>query len=106
MKFNEVFLSRMKSILKEDFNDFKESLNNPSVKSVYVNEYKISVKRFKEIVDFSIEQIPYERAGFYVDSEKKGRHPLHHAGAFYMQEPSAMFTINSIQFKGNEKVSW
>ena len=46
----------------------------------------------------------YEQNGFYVDAEKKGRHPLHHAGAFYMQEPSAMFTINSIKFKGDENV--
>ena len=104
MKLNNVFLNRMKSILKEDFNDFEKSLNEPSVKSVYVNENKISVDKFRQTVDFSIEQIPYENAGFYVDNEKRGRHPLHHAGAFYMQEPSAMFTVNSIKFKGDEKV--
>ena len=73
-------------------------------KSIYINQNKISLDCFKQIVDFSIEQIPYEKAGFYVDNEKKGRHPLHHAGAFYMQEPSAMFTVNSIEFNGDEKV--
>ena len=94
----------MKVILGDEFKDFNESLNKPIVKSIYVNENKIKVEDFKKIADFSIEQVPYEKAGFYVDNEKRGRHPLHHAGAFYMQEPSAMFTVNSIKFKGDEKV--
>ena len=94
----------MKDILGDDFDNFIESLNQPNVKSILVNENKISVEQFKKIVDFSIEQIKYEKAGFYVDNEKKGRHPLHHAGAFYMQEPSAMFTVNAYNFKGDEIV--
>lgn len=104
MELNNEFLNRMKILLGENFDRFKQSLNEPLVKAVYVNEHKISVEKFKEIVDFDISQIPYERAGFYVDEEKKGRHSLHHAGAFYMQEPSAMFTVNSISFEGNEWV--
>jgi len=104
MEMNEVFLNRMKLILAEEFDAFVESLNNPIEKSVYVNENKISVDEFKNIVDFNMEQIPYEKAGFYVDGDKKGRHALHHAGAFYMQEPSAMFTVNAYNFKGNETV--
>ena len=103
-KFNEVFLNRMKILLKDEYEDFFNSLQKESVKSIYVNQNKISLEKFKEIVDFDIEQIPYEKAGFYVDNEKKGRHVLHHAGAFYMQEPSAMFTVNALNFKGDEYV--
>ena len=98
------FFNKMQKILGEEFEDFRESLTKPSQKSLYVNENKIPVEKFKEIVDFNIEQIPYEKAGFYIDDEKRGRHPLHHAGAFYLQEPSAMFTVNSYNFNGNEKV--
>ncbi len=104
MKLNDVFLNRMKDILGEEYEDFYASLDKPIQKSLYVNQNKISVEEFKKIVDFNIEQIPYDNAGFYVDNEKKGRHPLHHAGAFYMQEPSAMFTVNSIKFRGDERV--
>ena len=104
MKISDVFLERMKAILGEDFDDFLESLNNPIQKSIYVNQNKISIGDLKKVVDFSLDQIPYEEAGFYVDNEKRGRHPLHHAGAFYMQEPSAMFTVNSIKFNGDETV--
>jgi len=98
------FLNRMKDLLGEDFDAFDKSLSEPSQKSLYINENKISVEKFKEIIDFNIEQIPYEKAGFYIDEEKRGRHPLHHAGAFYLQEPSAMFTVNAYNFKGDEKV--
>lgn len=104
MKINEVFLERMKALLGKNYDAFVKSLDEPIVKAIYVNENKISVEDFKKIVDFSLEPIPYEQAGFYVDDEKKGRHPLHHAGAFYLQEPSAMFTVNAIKFNGDEKV--
>lgn len=103
-QLNEVFLSRMKSILKEDFDDFITSLNQPQIKSIYVNENKIELNKFVEKIDFKIEQIPYEKYGFYVEEGVKGRHALHHAGAFYFQEPSAMFTVNAYDFRGDEKV--
>jgi len=98
------FLNKMRQLLGEEFEDFNKSLSLPSQKSLYVNESKISIEKFKDIVDFSIEPIWYEKAGFYIDDTKRGRHPLHHAGAFYLQEPSAMFTVNAYKFKGNEKV--
>ena len=103
-ELNQVFLDRMRDILGEEYDDFISSLSDPSVKSIYVNENKISVDRFKDIVDFSISPILYERSGFYIDDIKLGRHPLHHAGAFYIQEPSAMFTINAHSFRGDEIV--
>ncbi len=98
------FLARMKSLLGEEYTEFYNSLQKDPQKAIFVNSNKISVEKFKNIVDFDISSVPYEPCGFYVDNEKKGRHILHHAGAFYIQEPSAMFTINSIKFKGDEKV--
>ena len=104
LNLNKDFLNRMKQLLGEEYPNFYESLNNPLQKAIYVNQNKIDVESFREVVDFSISKIPYEDAGFYVDNEKRGRHALHHAGAFYMQEPSAMFTVNAFKFKGDEKV--
>lgn len=104
LNLDDNFLSRMKLILGEEFDSFYKSLNEDLVKSIYVNQVKMNLETFKNVVDFSINQIKYEKAGFYVDNEKKGRHALHHAGAFYLQEPSAMFTVNAYNFKGDEKV--
>ena len=104
IKLNEAFLRRMKEILKEDYDDFLESLNENEQKGIYVNNYKISTERFKKIVDFPVCPIDYEKSGFYIDNSKKGRHPLHHVGAFYIQDPSAMFTVNAHNFRGDETV--
>lgn len=98
------FLSRMERILGDRYADFLASLDQPLEKAIYVNQNKISVEDFCKICDFSLEKIPYETAGFYVDGEKRGRHPLHHAGAFYIQEPNAMFTVNAHKFRGDELV--
>lgn len=104
IELNKVFLDRMKGLLGNDFESFVASLSLPQVKSILVNQNKISIENFQNIADFPIEQIPYEHAGFYVDETLTGRHALHHAGAMYFQEPSAMFTVNAIKFNGNEKV--
>lgn len=94
----------MRGILGEEFNQFLHALNEPEQKGILVNTNKIQVERFKDIIDFEVSAIPYERAGFCVDNIKLGHHPLHHAGAFYVQDPSAMFTVNSFKFNGNERV--
>lgn len=104
MSMNQIFLNRMKELLGEEYEDFLASLEQPQQKAIFINSCKINTKEFVNIADFSIEQIPYEKSGFYVDNEKRGRHPLHHAGAMYFQEPSAMFTVNAIKFNGDEKV--
>ncbi len=104
MNVNPIFLENMKRLLGAEYENFINSLKYPIEKSIFVNQQKISIERFKQIVDFNVEQIQYVSAGFYVDNEKRGRHPLHHAGAFYLQEPSAMFTVNAHQFRGDEKV--
>ena len=98
------FLSRMERILGDKYAQFLASLDRPLEKAIYVNENKISVDEFSKVCDFSLEPIAYEKAGFYVDGEKRGRHPLHHAGAFYIQEPNAMFTVNAHNFNGDEIV--
>lgn len=104
MEINERFLQRMKNMLGKEYNDFYNSLLDCGEKAIFVNENKISVEDFLKIADFPIEKIPYEKCGFYIGNQKLGRHPLHHAGAFYIQEPSAMFTVNAFKFNGDEKV--
>lgn len=104
LNLHEDFLSRMKALLGNDYDAFYKSLQQDEQKAIYVNTNKTTLENFKNVVDFSITNIPYEENGFYVDNEKRGRHALHHAGAFYIQEPSAMFTVNSYKFRGDEKV--
>ena len=101
------FLERMKRILsatKDSYDEFLQSLNKTEQKGIYVNTNKIDLQNFIKLADFNLERILYEKNGFYIDNIKLGHHPLHHAGAFYVQDPSAMFTVNAHKFNGDEKV--
>ncbi|MBO6134110.1 MAG: RsmF rRNA methyltransferase first C-terminal domain-containing protein [Lachnospiraceae bacterium] len=54
---------------------------------------------------FSLESVPWCPDGYYyLDSEKPGRHPFHEAGAYYIQEPSAMAPVEALELKGALRV--
>ncbi|MBQ9965393.1 MAG: methyltransferase domain-containing protein [Clostridia bacterium] len=84
------FEDRMKSLLGEEFEAYFSELQNPPVRAFRVNTDKISLEEFERINIFSGEKIPYVENGYYLDYEKIGNHPYHHAGLIYMQEPAAM----------------
>lgn len=84
------FENRMKNLLGDEFEDYKNSLEEEPVKSFRVNTDKISLEDFNKINIFNTEKIPYSPTGFYFNFDKIGNHPYHHAGMIYVQEPGAM----------------
>ena len=91
------FVTRMKQLLsEEEFRLYEESYQQNAVRAFRVNTEKISVKDFAEIDPFSSEQVPYVETGFYLDYDKVGNHPFHHAGMIYVQDPGAMATAECL----------
>lgn len=86
----EQFTDRIKLLLGDEFNEYEQALNMPPVKAFRVNTQKISVADFEKINIFGSEKIPYVNNGYYLEYEKVGNHPFHHAGLIYVQEPAAM----------------
>ena len=86
----EQFTDRMKLLLGDEFNEYEQALNMPPVKAFRVNTQKISVADFEKINIFGSEKIPYVNNGYYLEYEKVGNHPFHHAGLIYVHEPAAM----------------
>lgn len=82
--------NRMKKLLGEEFNAYKNELENPPVKAFRVNTDKTSLDEFEKLNIFSKTKIPYVENGFYLEYDKIGNHPYHHAGLIYVQEPGAM----------------
>ena len=95
---NELFLARMKEYLNDEFDEFLVSYSNENVRAFTLNNNLISNAEFESIIDLNIKKIPYVHNGYYLlDKDVKlGFHPLHHAGAFYMQDPSAMCVVESV----------
>ena len=87
------FAERMQDMLGEDFEAFCASYQKPSHPSLRVNTLKISPDGLKEIASFVGDVIPWQEKGFYYPADgdvRPGKHPLHEAGAYYIQEASAM----------------
>ena len=81
----------MKRLLgEEEFRLYEESFRQNAVRAFRVNTQKIPVTEFSEIAPFSSEPIPYVETGFYLNYDKVGNHPFHHAGMIYVQDPGAM----------------
>lgn len=86
----KAFTERMARDLGDEAAAFFNCFSLPPVRGIRVNTLKISVARFREISPFDLSPVPWEPNGFYVSEEKPGKTVLHAAGAYYVQEPSAM----------------
>jgi len=100
----EKFIARMKKLEGFDFDAYMTALKEAPVKGFRVNTDKISPGEFEKINVFGKEKIPYVENGFYLDYEKAGNHPYHHAGMIYIQEPGAMAPAECIDIEPNWKI--
>lgn len=98
------YLERMKNLLGDEFDDYINSLNEPPVRAFRVNTDKISMNDFNKINIFSSSEIPYVENGYYLEYDKIGNHPYHHAGMIYVQEPGAMAPVECIDINPNWKI--
>lgn len=92
----EEFLSRMKTLLGKDYPAFLASRADPPARGLHVNLHKITAPDFVFAAGFPVFPLPGIREGFSFDYGRIGNHPLHHAGAVYVQEPSAMMPLSAI----------
>ena len=119
-EFPQDYINRMKKQMGEEYDSFIKSYELPYVKSLRVNLLKISPKDCvsllgkKQVSDCDLNKfgVPWESAGVYYceeDEEKAcglatdsllvnspGKSPLHEAGAYYIQEASAMLPVTML----------
>ena len=84
------FLNRMRNILGPGFDGFLASYEKPLRGALRVNTLKAApglTGRYFSAED----KVPWAENGYYYDEDlRPGKSPLHEAGAYYIQEPSAM----------------
>ena len=105
-KLPERFLSDMKEILKDEYDEFIKTYDDKKTTGLRVNTLKISKNDLDKLDLFKLEQIPWVDEGFYYDEDidRPGKNPLHEAGAYYLQEPSAMSVVPKLDVKEGEKI--
>lgn len=103
----EIFLNRMKSLLGDDFDEFLKFYNSDKTfRGIRVNTLKCTADKLKELIGFELKNTPFCKDGFYLPDgvSSIGNNPLHHAGAFYVQEPSATSAVEMLGVKEGDKV--
>lgn len=101
----EQFLEEMRQLLtKEEYEKLLHSFYEKPKKSIRLQQRKITPKELEALKPFALKKIEPLEASYYVTEEKLGNHPYHHAGLFYMQEPSAMLPPIISPIKPNFKI--
>lgn len=104
IKLPSEFTDRMKLQLGGGYEEFINSYNLPPRRAIRVNTLKISVENFMKISPFALAPVPWEPCGFFVEGEGLGKTVLHAAGAYYVQEPSAMSAVPALEVQPGERV--
>ncbi|MGL5348622.1 MAG: RsmF rRNA methyltransferase first C-terminal domain-containing protein [Peptostreptococcaceae bacterium] len=105
-KLPKEFLDEMKDMLKEEYDDFIESYKQPKTTGLRVNTLKITKENFLNLGLYGLQSIPWAEEGFYYNEsiDRPGKSPLHEAGAYYLQEPSAMSVVPHVDIKEYDRV--
>ena len=100
-------MEELRECLKKVLNDKEidkliESFSYPSFSSLRINTLKIDVNNFDKLFDFK--KHPFVEEGRIYDKEKNamGKNALHNAGAYYIQEPSAMMVVDLLDIKEDD----
>ena len=99
------FLDRMAALLgPEEFSAFAASFDAPRFGGLRWNPLKASPDRAAEL-GLALTPVPWEPYGYTYDpGPRPGLHPWHEAGAYYLQEPSAMAPARLLDPQPGERV--
>ena len=99
------FETRMRRLLGERYTAFTEHWAAPlTTRGVRVNTLKCTADTL-QASGLALQPTPFCADGFVTDTVfRAGTDPLHHAGAYYMQEPSAMSAVTLLSPQAGERV--
>lgn len=106
MNLPQDFLVEMKDLLKDDFEKYLELLAQSPFRGISINRIKAEPEKLIPLLPFKTKKNPYYDDGYYICSNESGIGdlPLHHAGAFYVQEPSAASAVSLLNIQKGDKV--
>lgn len=93
----EGFAQSLAPLLNEEMQDFLQSYEKPWQRGLRKNPDKIPLGGLEAWVEGLLGGVPWEKNGLYISlASPAGLHPLHEAGAYYLQEPSAMAAVAAL----------
>lgn len=99
------FAERMQRLLGGEYEAFCASYVEGRQYGLRRNLLKGTEEEFIGVMPFPLERIFWAREGYYYDAAfRPGRHVLHEAGAYYIQEPSAMAAVEALAPEPGERI--
>ncbi len=99
MELPKAFTDRMREDLGDEADSFLGSYLCAPKKALRINTLKIGQDEEDRLTS-GMERVPWEAHGYYyADTDEPGKSPLHSAGAYYIQEPSAMAPVNLLDVR-------
>ena len=101
----EAFTEKMRRLLGSEYDAFAASYGQGRQYGLRRNLLKGTEQDFIRVMPFPLEKISWAREGYYYDAANQpGRHVLHEAGAYYIQEPSAMAAVEALDPAPGERI--
>ena len=104
-KLPSFFLTRMKGQLGAEYDAFLESYNSERTYGLRYNPLKQNKESFLKEMPFTLREVSWAEEGFYYEAaQQPGKSIFHDAGAFYIQEPSAMAVVTALEPGPGERI--
>ncbi len=92
------FTDRMKDQLGGEYEAFIGSYESPAIKALRINRRRVQAPDYARMCSIAtgmqnLESVDIWPGAYYYDSDMPGKNPLHEAGAYYIQEASAMYPV-------------
>ena len=99
--FPNGFPEKMRRLLGDEYEAFLASYDSSRNVGLRRNPLRGEV----QLPDFGLTSVPWCQSGYYYDpATRPGLHPYHEAGAYYLQEPSAMAPAELLDPRPGERV--
>ncbi len=106
MQFPLLFEQRMRDLLGNGWSAFAQAMEaDVPAKGLRINPLKAAREEVLALLGDTVTPTAFSPWGFRLESERKaGNDPLHHAGVYYRQEPSAMSAVTALAPCRGERV--
>lgn len=103
---NPVFKEKVINLFDITDDEFDRLFGSLPHRGIRINPLKCDKDRVQQGFDFELLPTPFYKYSYYIPSDFSGvgNSPLHHAGGFYVQEPSASSVLKVIDVNPGEKI--
>ena len=100
------FSERIKDMLQNEYEDFLKACDGETYRGLRINTLKADKEMVLANLGYETERSQFCEDSYYIPQnvQSPGNHPLHHAGAFYIQEPSASSAVEVMGVECGDKV--